>query len=651
VPYLGDIVAQLERLLGCGDLSVEAKAVSALASAAIAGKQAFIPHFQRSAEGLLALMARTDEEGLSVRAMATDCLGHIAVSIGREAFAPALDESLRLAVEGVHLEHIEVIEYSFSFFGNIAKLLGAELEPLVPQIFDVIKEVVARRDAFIFDHNDDSDDELSRFVSNVEEDAAGLEERHGGAGGEGEEEDPEGEGGDTDDEAARAYAKRNVARVRTSELDAKSGSICCLGQMFEHCGACMGGLLDEAFELVRGMIGYAHENVRSMCIYTMQEVVKCAVQIEGLPAINVDAGETPHVGPQAQHYLDIAFTTLLLRMQEDQVKGVVAQAFEAVRVWCTTIGDAAIANHVDALVEVLSTVLEERLICQYIDSEDEEQDEDDDEDDHDFQLMDTVADLLGGLAAAFGAGFAEDLERLLPLFLRFAKPSRPACDRAMVVGALAEVAQGMGDAVLPFAETMLEVISAGMSGEDGDLSLLRNSSFAVGALLEAGGKAMAPAVPRAVEALLGVASMEGADSAVLDQVCASLARLLLVHGESVSVGAVLPALLGNLPLKDDHNEDGVVYNCLCSLLDAREPTIMGCVPQVLAIMAAALDDYLVADGVKAELVSRLSALAAEFGDATATALAMLPPEHQATLSAHLGLAAPGGGLGGGAPAS
>lgn len=634
VPYLGHIVEQVETLIGCGDLLVEAQAVSALSSVAIAGKAAFVPHFERTATGLLSLMARTDEAGLSVRAMATDALGHIAVSIGRDAFAPALDESIRLAVEGASLGHIEVLEYTFSFFGNMANLLGGELAELVPDVFNMIKEVVQRRDAYIFDPNADSDDELSRFVEGVDEEvgAGDGDEGHAGAGGE---DDPEAsEAAElAEAEAARAFAKRSVARVRTSELDAKSGAMCCLGQMFQHCGACMEPILHDAYELVTSMSGYAHENVRAMCIYTLQELVKCAVQIEGLP--EVAPGEVPHVGPTAQRYLNECFTLFLLRMQEEEDKGVVGHAVEAVRVWCVKIGDAAVANHLDTLIEVLKVLLEERAVCQYIDSEDEEHRDDDDED-HDSQLMDTVADLLGGLAHAFGAGFAEDFGALLPALLRFAKPVRPASDHAMVVGAFAEVAQGLGDAVVPFAGEMLAHIFAGLESED--VSLVRNSAFAVGAVLEAGGEALQEHVPTAVAALLGLAAVEGMDSAILDQICSSLSRLLMRHGKSgaVAVGDVLPVIVANLPLKDDHHEDEVVYRCVCTLLDAREASAMDAVPQLLAAFAQALGDFNVAQGIKDEIGARVAALATDFAQPTAEAIAMLPEEHQALLHAHVG---------------
>ena len=52
--------------------------------------------------------------------------------------------------------------------------------------------------------------------------------------------------------------------------------------------------------------------------------------------------------------------------------------------------------------------------------------------DHDHVLMDSVADLVGVLAKAWGAAFAPVFQEFLPAILEFAKGSRPATDRSMV---------------------------------------------------------------------------------------------------------------------------------------------------------------------------------------------------------------------------
>jgi hypothetical protein len=117
----------------------------------------------------------------------------------------------------------------------------------------------------------------------------------------------------------------------------------------------------------------------------------------------------------------------------------------------------------DAVMQQIMLFVQGKAACQSVE-DDEEGDEGDDEEeeDHDFILMDSVTDLVGGLARAIGPEFAPFVMPLLQPLGRFLAPSRPHTDKSMAIGCYADLVSSIGPAL--GANTAGSLLQVGMSG-------------------------------------------------------------------------------------------------------------------------------------------------------------------------------------------
>ncbi|GFY88530.1 ARM repeat superfamily protein [Actinidia rufa] len=195
---------------------------------------------------------------------------------------------------------------------------------------------------------------------------------------------------------------------------------------------------------------------------------------------------------------------------------------------------------------------------------------DDDDTEHDEVLMDAVSDLLPAFANSMGIHFAPIFEKL--------KLSRPPQDRTMVVACLAEVAQHMGAPIAGYIDSE-------------------------------------------------------PDAAARDNAAGAVARMILVHPESVPLNQVLPVFLKVLPLKEDHEESMAVYSCVCNLVLSSNPQIMSLVPELVNLFAQVAVSPVETSEVKAYIGRAFSHLIAIYGNQMQPILSNLPPTHANALAA------------------
>lgn len=194
-------------------------------------------------------------------------------------------------------------------------------------------------------------------------------------------------------------------------------------------------------------------------------------------------------------------------------------------------------------------------------------------------------DVILGLATALGSDFAEMWKVFEKPILKFAS-SQEALERSTSVGVIAEAIKYMGNAVTPFTQGLLPVLTHRLSDED---SLAKsNAAYATGQLIfnsTSTDKTIPqyPAILQKLEPLLQIQ-----ESRMVDNVSGCISRMMMVNPNPEFVERVLPAVVDVLPLKEDYEENAPIYQAIYKLYDQQNPTILQLTPKILPILQAVL---------------------------------------------------------------
>ena len=142
-PLLDPLVRKLAAMLeATNKRSVQEMAVAALAATAVAAEDEFGPYVRGVAELMQKLMVLKEESMFSLRGRALECMGHVAIAVGREVFQPYFLTTMQCALEGLGMDSTDLHEFAYAVFANLAKVMGEEFSPaladLVPHLLQVI---------------------------------------------------------------------------------------------------------------------------------------------------------------------------------------------------------------------------------------------------------------------------------------------------------------------------------------------------------------------------------------------------------------------------------------------------------------------------------------------------------------------------------
>lgn len=117
-------------------------AVAALAATAVAAEEEFAPYIAGVSSLMAKLMSLNEEKLYSLRGRALECMGHMAIAVGKENFRPYFQETMRCACEGLTFDSTDLHEFAYAVFANLSKVMGEEFAPvlgeLVPHLVKVI---------------------------------------------------------------------------------------------------------------------------------------------------------------------------------------------------------------------------------------------------------------------------------------------------------------------------------------------------------------------------------------------------------------------------------------------------------------------------------------------------------------------------------
>lgn len=581
-PLLEPLMCRLVPLLDHRLLGIREMAAAAVGSAAVAASDKFAPYLEGTAPRLAAMVELTEERAWELRGRSLEALGHVALAVGNEKFAPYRDTALRAAAANLEFDSTELAEYSYGFFANCAKVMRNDFGPLLPQLVPHLLDVAARKDAASFDfaESDDEGGGLAAFLDEGDDGDQWVDD-------EGEEE--------SDDDSLAGQA---VVTVRTAMMNVKRASIVAIGNLAEYTEGLFAPHLDAALQCLKVLVDYFHHEIRERAAIALQQLVHGACLAHGgsardpayvappndekePQAIAWTKGEDAPLPPQLAQFVQDCVGLLLRLIAEDTAKGVAAVACESLNELIQDCGPACIMNRLPHLLEALILLANGKAPCQTLLGDDDDH-EDDEDDDHDNVLMDNVADLCGGVAKVTGARLgAEATDAMFRAFARYAQPSRSASDRAMALGCFAELCVELPPVLAADRHfgTLQPLFSSACG--DGHANVARNAAFGIGALCERAPLNAKPHLQSALQALFPVvqkadvskAERQAQDAAASDNALASMFRVCAADIQSAPVDQVLGLVLPRLPLQEDPGENDTCAQFFVDLALQNHPAM------------------------------------------------------------------------------
>ena len=550
LPYMRDLMAKLFAILKNPNSKreVQEMAVAAISSVIAAAKEQIMPYSKDILELMQVLMSQGGDTELKLRARATECVGIVAVSIGRANFEPVAQTFIQLAMAGFQLEYSELREYTYGFFANIAELFegdfvsGGLLQTCVGYALASLK--------------------AKDTVDNPLADAAGEL--------------------DDDDESDDEGGARMV-NVRTDLLDEKASACMALATMAKSTKAAFLPFVKETLDVMGESTGYMHPDVRQNAQETCHGIMVC-MNAAYPPAAPWTPG-LPPTTPLAEDVMSVNSSTIVMHMNAiagDDDRDVVGKACDCLAETIDLLGPACIHMVLEDLCNDILTLLKGTARCQSLDEDDEEEE---DVDDHQ-SLLDSVTDLVVAIAKALGASFAPVFEAYFKPVLKYCRPQNDDCDRSMSLGAMAEMVNAMDPAgSAKFIQQLLPVVTQGLAGQTCDVR--RNSAFCLGVMCLKHPEAMSPHFQALLGAMQPLFAVEEED-ATRDNGCGAVARMILAAPGSVPLAAVLPVWLGALPVKEDFDEADIVVKALVMLLEAGDTTLSASLDHVAFVLLSAV---------------------------------------------------------------
>lgn len=566
-PYLTELLTRLGVIMSGSDKIAVDMSLAAIASLAVAAEEDFLPYTPAICQVLDGLIFNTDESFFRIRGRALECLGHIALAIGRDNFMqlPYLARGFQSVQQAETLNDSALKEYSYVFISNVAKSLGDALAPQLPQIVPILLSVA--QEAELRKEDEDDEDE------NYKPPAAGEEEE------------------DDDDD-------NYLLTVDDGVINTKKAAVGALGALASNCGVSFEPFLQASFgAVVTTGIGCAwsyHKIVRGESLGTLPQMISVLCKRHGIN--KPPKGAPIAIPPDLAQYNNAALSVCLQTIAEEDEKIVVASACEAISEILNLIGVASILAtpegdakpFADHLMSAILCLLRDQAICQK-----KVEQEDDEDDNHDNVLMDSVCDLIGSVTKAAGPIVIPYFDTFFEQLLKFTKPTRIFSDRSMAIGCIGEVLDELGPQGGKYATQFFPVVAQGL--QDSTEPVRRNSAFAAAVLVKCMGQEMVPHYMQLLQLLhpvcsrtCAVSGATDAGGADIDNALSAVANMIQIAPDSLPLPETLTMMLDALPLNADFNECSNVYGCICDLIDGAHPAAIALLPRYLAAFAKSL---------------------------------------------------------------
>jgi hypothetical protein len=583
-PFIQSIMNNLLALLTRGDRKTQEIALPVISATAMAAKENFLPYCTHLLPMMKQILEYKDnnDELLLLRGNAIECVGLIAVSVGKKHFAPYIDTFMNIAINSIkEINHAEMREYTYRFFENMATTLEEDFVRYLPIIVPSIL------------HTIENDDVLQRVTQTQAEFTFEESENN-------------------DDSADAHYT------VRSSQLDEKAAAISALAAIIQATKQQFAPYLEKAIKIFIDEATYFHYSVRRNAMRGLKNVLYVVI-----PKSIAYSAET--LNEQQIALLNKVMMIFVSTMVEDDDKETVAIVCESISDLCRDFGKKIIERNVESICSALNALLAQKCPCNNNALEEAEESTD-----HDIILIDTVSDAIADIARAIGPEFAHQFQCFLPELCKYANPNRDAGDKMMALGTMAECADAMRSATVLFVKDILPYAVNGIKDSQQDVK--RNSIFLFGVLAYHLKQQIEPYILQFLSLLHPIfTNMDKYANVVVDNACGAIARIIIAQYQ-IPLDQVLPAFIAALPLREDFEENDIVYSSILALIRSGNQAAAQNMKGIISILAKALSLDSTQQEVRNKIADTLRQVKQNYGTQFNQVLAQCDVETQRILS-------------------
>merc|ERR1712080_246341 len=216
-------------------------------------------------------------------------------------------------------------------------------------------------------------------------------------------------------------------------------------------------------------------------------------------------------------------------------------------------------THLPLIVAAVTLVFQGKTACQDGAGDDDDADDDDEEEsaEQEAMLFEYAGEVLPALiSASTMEAMTPLINSLLPLLIKKTKKSCSVAERSFSVGTMSEMVVALEGNVSPWVPTLLAVFYAGIADEDEEVR--SNAAYGLGVLPYYAKDMLYPQYQKILGSLSTLLSKEEFPRCI-DNIAAAVARLIIAGMDHVPLDVVFPGIVKCLPLKEDNEENGIVY--------------------------------------------------------------------------------------------
>jgi hypothetical protein len=526
------------------------------------------------------LLFQFQQSHINLRLNAMVTLGHIAIAVGKDAFAPYFPVGMQSVHEHIVTKTPQLLESRFLYYTNTAKVMKEDFAPFIPRALNEVTAMIT--DHRVVHVTDSPESPIDPTAAHETITADAMHD----------------DNSDSDD-----YLDED------RDLINKKASVQALGSIAEHCPHAFYPLMSKAFADCMAVLLGSGPELLSSTMRLLSSFMTCTRKALQLP--EKPAPGQPGILPQeAVSRLNSVLDIVVQVMERHHDPTPVATALECIAGIVKEFGCAVLdvdvmvapdtfVKSLDRIVASLQLFLLEKAPCQQVDEPqpeeakngDDDNDVDDGEDEPDQSLQYSVAEVIEALSEAMGPMFAPIFEKIYPNLMRFTKPKRPYFERSWALGTIGDCMSALGPQCIVYAPAVLKLATQNLKDEMSGTR--QNAAWMLGKFVAAAGSACSPHVKEMLQMLHPVCvrpagqdfDTGGGD---IDNALSAVCHIIRSCPSAVPLSMVLPAVLNALPLREDEDEGVNIFRCFVELLKASNVTAFAQYGAILALMGREL---------------------------------------------------------------
>ncbi|KAF9143232.1 hypothetical protein BGX30_001008 [Mortierella sp. GBA39] len=605
-PYLDAIFDRLLSLLGTGTTFVQEQAITTMAAVADSAEDKFLTYYSRVMPLLMSVLRQaTSPEYRLLRGKAMECGSLIALAVGKEIFAPHVQEFIKLLVQ-TQTSLMEADDpqtsYLLAAWARVCKVLGPDFVPYLDIVMPpLLASARLKPDLAVLDPEEDID---SKYAAEDGWEFVGVDGQHIG--------------------------------IKTTVLEEKCTAIEMLICYARELGPGFRPYLEQVREIVLPLLRfYFHDGVRHAAAATLPHMVSCAKQAE-----------------LGQDYLVAFWFQICVKMLEvmatEKDASFLLQLYTSFYECLDALGSGpslstelleAFTRATDAQLREQYSRLKKRQedrAANHLDAEEKEVI--DEEETTAEAVLAEIARAIFSVLKTHGVGYMVHFRSLEPILATYLNDTN-AFSRQWAIGVLDDLVEFTGPHSWPIMVPFLpQILNSVMDPQAPEVR--QAACYGLGLCGQFGGAPYAELCSAALSPLFQVIHEPGARSTenifVTENAISAVTKICKFNSSHFDINTVLPSWVQTLPILYDEEEAPMTYSYMLDLLESQHPAVLGLnnvnVPHLVTVMVEALVAGVVPEPTQSRMVYILKAALSTLDAAITTTLwNSIAPEKRKTL--------------------